>query len=62
MGGPTSRIKKFIDKLEKVDLKGKKVATFDIYVRKKLIKAIRKMEQIIKEEIPNMEFITSGLS
>ena len=62
MGGPTRGIRKFIDKLEKVDLKGKKIATFDTYVRKNINKAVRKMERRIKEKIPNIEVITPGLS
>ena len=40
MGGPTKGIKKSIDKREKVDLKGKRVATFDKYVRKNINKAV----------------------
>ena len=62
MGGPTRGIKKLIDKLENIDLKGKKVATFDTYVRKNVNKAVRKMEQRIKEKIPDLELITPGLS
>jgi flavodoxin len=62
MGGPTRGIRKFIDKLKKVGLKGKKVATFDTYVRKNINKAVRKMERRIKEKIPNAELITPGLS
>ena len=58
MGGPTKGIKKSIDKREKVDLKGKRVATFDKYVRKNINKAVQKMEQRIKEKIPNVELIT----
>ena len=62
MGGPTRGIRKFIDKLEKVDLKGKKIATFDTYVRKNINKAVRKMKRRIKEKISNIEVITPDLS
>ena len=62
MGGPTRGIKKFIDKLENIDLKEKKVATFDTYVRKNVNKAVRKMERRINEKIPSAELITPGLS
>jgi len=62
MGGPTRDIKKFICKLEKIGLKGKKGATFDTYVRKNINKAVRKMERKITEKVPGLELITPGLS
>jgi len=62
MGGPTRGIKKFICKLEKIGLKGKKGATFDTYVRKNINKAVRKMERKITEKVPGLELITPGLS
>ena len=62
MGGPTRGIKKFIGKLEKIGLRGKKGATFDTYVRKNVNKAVRKMERKITEKVPGLEVVTSGLS
>ena len=62
MGGPTRGFKKFIGKLEKTGLKGKKGATFDTYVRKNINKAVRKMERKITEKVPGLELITHGLS
>jgi flavodoxin len=49
MGGPTRGIKKFIDKLGKLGLEGKKGAIFYMYVKKNVDKAVRKMEKRINE-------------
>ena len=64
MGGPTRIIKKFIDKLGKMELEGKKGAVFDTYVRKNVHvgKAVRKMEKRINEKSPGLKLVTDGLS
>ena len=62
MGGPSRPIKKFIDGLKKIDLKGKKVAVFDTYVKKNVGKAVRKMEKRIIKNIPELNLLAPGLS
>ncbi len=61
-GGPTRGVKKFIDKLGKLDLKGKKVAVFDTYVRGDFEKAVKKMEKRIDEKAPGLKLVAPGLS
>ena len=61
-GGPTRGVKKFIDKLGKLNLKGKLVAVFDTYVGKDLEKAVKKMEKRINEKVPGLKLVTPGLS
>ena len=61
-GGPTRGVKKFIDKLGKLGLKGKKVAVFDTYVRGDFEKAVKKMEKQIDEKAPGLKLVAPGLS
>ena len=61
-GGPTRTAKKFIDRLEKRDLKGKVIAVFDTYIKKDFEKAVKKMEETINEKIPGSQLMTPGLS
>ncbi len=62
MGGPTRTFKKFADKLQKADLKGKSAAAFDTYMGEDFEKAMRKMEEHIGEKLPGLKLITPGLS
>ena len=62
MGRPTRVIRKLIDKLGKLDLKGEWVAVFDTYLGGDFEKAVKKMEGRIDEKVPNLKIITSGLS
>ena len=62
MGGPSRTIKKFIDKLGKIDLKTEWFAVFDTYLGGDFEKAVKKMEKRINEKIPGLKLITSGLS
>ena len=62
LGGPARGIKKFIDKLGKLDLKAKWVAVFDTYLGEDFEKATKKMEKRIGEKVPGLKLITSGLS
>lgn len=62
MGGPTRGIKGFIDKLGKLQLKGKMFAVFDTYLGKDFEKAVKKMEKQINEKVRGMERLASGLS
>jgi len=61
-GGPTRTAKKFIDRFEKLDLKGKVIAVFDTYMKKDFEKAVEKMEEKINEKIPGSKLVTPGLS
>jgi menaquinone-dependent protoporphyrinogen IX oxidase len=61
-GRPTRTAKKFIDKLGKLDLKGKVIAAFDTYIKEDFEKAVKQMEEKINEKIPGSKLITPGLS
>jgi flavodoxin len=61
-GGPTRGIKKFIDKLGKIELEGKRGAVFDTCLEGDFNKAVRKMEKRINEKVSGLKLITSGLS
>ena len=62
VGRPARSIRKFIDKLGKLDLKAKWVAVFDTYLGGDFEKAMKKMEKRIGEKVPGLKLITSGLS
>ena len=62
MGRPARAIRKFIDKLGKLDLKVKWVAVFDTYLGGDFEKAVKKMEKRIGEKVPGLKVIASGLS
>lgn len=61
-GGPSRTIRKFIDKLGKLDLKAKWVVVFDTYIKEDFEKAVKKMEKRIHEKVPNLKLTASGLS
>jgi len=61
-GGPTRGIKKFIDKLGKLGVKGRMFAVFDTYIKGDFEKAVKKMEKRINEKVPELKQIASGLS
>ena len=61
-GGPTRGIRKFIDKLGKLSLKGKQFAVFDTYVGKDFEKAVKKMEKRISEKAPGLKKAAPSLS
>jgi flavodoxin len=61
-GGPTRGAKKFIDKLGKTDLKGAKVATFDIYIKEDFEKSVKELEKRIDEKTPGLQLLLPGLS
>jgi flavodoxin len=61
-GGPTRSIKKFIDKLGKLDLKGKMFAVFDTYLENDFEKAVKKMEKRINEKVSGSKQLAPGLS
>jgi len=62
IGGPTRGIKKFIDKLGKLNLGEKWFAVFDTYLGKDFEKAVKKMEDGIREKAPGMKRIVPRLS
>jgi len=64
MGGPTRKVKKFIDNLGKLKIDDKQIAVFDTYVRKNVHigKTVRKMEKRISEKLSDLKIITEGLS
>jgi len=62
VGRPARSITRFIDKLGKLGLKGKHVAVFDTYLAADFEKAMKKMEQRIKEKAPGLKIIAPGLS
>jgi len=62
MGGPTGSIKKFINELGRLVVKGKYAAVFDTYMAKDYEKAVKKMEKQINEKVPELRLLTPGLS
>jgi len=62
IGGPTRSVRRFIDKLGKLDLKGKQTAVFDTYLGKDFEKAVKKMEKRINKSVPSLKLVSSGLS
>ena len=61
-GGPTRGVRKFIDKLGKLNLEGKLFAVFDTCLGKDFEKAVKKMEKRINEKVPGLKQIAPGLS
>jgi len=61
-GGPVGGIKRFIDKLGKLDLEARWIAVFDTYEGGDYEKAVKKMEKRIGEKAPALKPITPGLS
>jgi len=51
IGGPAGSVKKFIDKLGKLNSKRKHVAVFDTYIGKDFEKAVKKMEKRISKKL-----------
>lgn len=62
MGGATRGIRKFIDKLGKINLEGKLAAVFDTYAGGEFEKAVKKMEKQIGEKAPALKLAAPGLS
>jgi len=61
-GGPTRSVKRFINKLGKLDLNGRRFAVFDTYLGGDFEKAVKKMEKRISEKVPALKQIAPGLS
>jgi flavorubredoxin len=62
LGSATRSIRKFIDKLGKLNLEGKLVAVFDTYLGGDFEKAVKKMERQISKEAPGLKLAAPGLS
>lgn len=60
IGRATGGIKRFIDRLGKLNLEGKVAAAFDLYLLEG--KAVRKMEKQLGEKAPGLKLLTPGLS
>ena len=62
MGNATRGIRKFIDRLGKINLEGKRAAVFDTYIGGDFEKAVKKMEKRISEKAPGLSLVAPGLS
>jgi len=62
MGGATRGVRKFINELGKLNLKGKQAALFDTYGGKDYEKVVKKMERQISEKAPELKLLAPGLS
>jgi flavorubredoxin len=62
MGGATRGIRKFIDKLGKVNIEEKLAAVFDTYMGGDFEKAVKKMEKQISEKVSGLKLVAPGLS
>jgi flavodoxin len=61
-GGPTRRVRKFIDALGKANVNGKSVAVFDTYLGEDFEKGVRKMEDQVRGTAPGLKLLARGLS
>jgi flavodoxin len=62
IGNATRKIRKFIDRLGKAELKGKTAVVFDTYLGGDFEKAVGKMEKQIAEKVPGLKLPVPGLS
>ena len=62
IGNATRGIRKFIDKLGKLNLEEKPAAVFDTYLSRDFEKATKKMGKRISEKVPGLKLAAPGLS
>lgn len=63
MGRPSWTMKKFVDKLAKLELKAKDVIVFGTYAGKERHdRAVKKLEKMVETKLPNLHLILLGLS
>jgi len=64
MGRPSRTMKKFVDRLAKLDLKAKNVAVFGTYSGRVRDpdRAVKKLEKMAEKELPNLKPISPSLS
>jgi flavodoxin len=60
--GPTRSVRKFIDNMGKLGLKENLYAVFDTYIGKDFETAVKKMEKLLEEKVPDLKRIAPGLS
>ena len=64
MGRPSRTIRKFVDRLAELNLKGKDVVVFGTYAGKArtVDRAEKKLEKTVEKKLPNLNLISPGLS
>ncbi len=62
IGRPSRVMRKFIDAIGELDLKGKLIAVFDTYMGGDFQKAMRRMQEQVSEKIPGVKLLSPGLS
>lgn len=64
MGRPSRTMRKFVDRLTELNMKGKDVVVFGTYAGKEraVDRAEKKLETIVKNKLPNLNLISPGLS
>ena len=62
IGRPLRSVRKFIEKLGKLNLEGKQIAVFDTCIGSDFEKAVKKMEKRISEKVPGLKPMVPGLS
>ncbi len=64
MGRPSQTIKKFVNRLAKLDLKAKNVAVFGTYAGKVRDpdRAVKKLEKMAEKKLPNRKLVSPSLS
>ena len=64
MGRPSRTMRSFVDKLAQLNLKAKQAAVFGTYAGKErtVDRAVKKLEQIVKDKLPSLKLISPGLS
>src|SRR5208337_5493460 len=64
MGRPSRTMKKFVDRLAKLDLKAKNVAVFGTYSGRVRDpdRAVKKLEKMAEKKLPNLKLISTSLS
>ncbi len=61
-GGPTRRVTKFIETMNRGNLTGKGVAVFDTYLGEDFEKSVKRMEEQIRTTLPGLRIVAPGLS
>jgi len=64
MGRPSRTMKKFVDRLAELDLKARDVAVFGTYAGRvrAVDRAVKKLENMVKTKLPNLNLISPTLS
>ena len=62
IGRATGDIRKFIDKLGKLNLEERLAAVFNTYIGRDYEKSVKKMERQLSEKVPGLKLVVPGLS